>query len=345
MTLIELLVVMVILSIVTAATIPLLNTGVQQRRVPRGGPACQQLHQLGQSPGHRNGPAGRRDDPALQSRDDWNAPCRGDHIASARQHAGDGRGPADVRRRHADFDGGDRTLDDVVDLVGGHVHHYAVRLLDEPAPRRGLARPDPRGRHDSLRLPGALVHDHRNGHPKRGRDELAARSDLSARLGHYPPAFHIVLGRPARGHPPWVLGHGRLEAMPLAGLPLRAATPGYPYQILRQPTKSAVQPLQLPEDVVVDLSNSGVGAVAPRGTAGRSGHSRDDSMPMYPNPIITSTPSGGVGYITDNDDLLGAAGANTGTNADNPPQHLTSTLYLLIGPAKGWPCEHHRHRI
>ena len=96
------------------------------------------------------------------------------------------------------------------------------------------------------------------------------------------PSTSYSAGPPATA--PWVLlATDGSRAMPPPPPP-SAATPGYPYQILRQPTKSAVQPLQLPEDVVVDLSNSGVGAVAPAwnclGGAATPGQQRCRCIPI-----------------------------------------------------------------
>ena len=84
-----------------------------------------------------------------------------------------------------------------------------------------------------------------------------------------------------------------------------------PYQIIRQPIKSAAQPLQMPGDTVVDLTQSGVGLTGISATF--------QGVPPYPNPIIMFGPTGAVGYVYYD------------TNA---PQHLPSTLYLLIGTAR-----------
>jgi prepilin-type N-terminal cleavage/methylation domain-containing protein len=83
---------------------------------------------------------------------------------------------------------------------------------------------------------------------------------------------------------------------------------GLPYQIFRQPVKSAAQPLQMPGDTVIDLMESGVGV----GGTFVGG--------VYANPTFLFGPTGAVGF----------AYYNT-----NPPQHLTSTLYLLIGRREG----------
>jgi hypothetical protein len=92
------------------------------------------------------------------------------------------------------------------------------------------------------------------------------------------------------------------------GTPVTAAI-GIPYQIFRQPTKSAVQPLQLPEGTVIDLMESGVGI----------GGTFSGASP-YPHPIITFGPTGTVGIAYyDN----------------HAPQHLQSALYLLIGKREG----------
>ena len=64
LTLIELLVVMVILSIVTAASIPMLSSGSESAAHPRGRPTGRQLYRRGQIAGDRNRPTRGRDDPA-----------------------------------------------------------------------------------------------------------------------------------------------------------------------------------------------------------------------------------------------------------------------------------------
>ncbi len=76
-----------------------------------------------------------------------------------------------------------------------------------------------------------------------------------------------------------------------------------PYQVIRQPTKSAVAPLQLPEGVVIDLVQSG---------GGLTGCITVDSNPI----ILTFAPTGAAEYIYFNGNLRG---------------HLPSSLCLLMG--------------
>jgi hypothetical protein len=85
------------------------------------------------------------------------------------------------------------------------------------------------------------------------------------------------------------------------------------YQITRQPVRSSSQPLQLPDGIVVDLFNSGVGSSGqfPPTFVGVS------PTPTVPfNPIFTFAPGGSVDYLTD----------ITGTW--NRP---TGAIYLLVG--------------
>ena len=117
---------------------------------------------------------------------------------------------------------------------------------------------------------------------------------------------------------PWVI-----MAIDGSGAVPAASNTGVPYQILRQPAKAAVPPLQLPEGIVIDLASSGVGSSGINASylGGKfdvpNGYS---NPPVYPNPTITFTPTGGVGLI-----YYGV----------NPPQHLTNPLYLLVGRREG----------
>ncbi len=86
---------------------------------------------------------------------------------------------------------------------------------------------------------------------------------------------------------------------------------------------------------MIDLENSGVGinswpssATPNYSNVGTSwylggnfnGTSGFTAMPLYPNPILTFNPTGQVGFIY---------------QGFSPPQHLTNTLYLLVGRRDG----------
>ena len=156
----------------------------------------------------------------------------------------------------------------------------------------------------------------------------------------------VITGQPqwtasGTAQAPWVIfaidGSGATPSVNAAGTSYTAGAGAiYPYQtfsyqILRQPVKSAVPPLQLPEGVVIDLENSGVGINSWYSGGNNwgiswylggnfNGTSGNTTMPLYPNPIITFYPTGQVGFIY---------------QGFNPPQHLTSALYLLVGRRDG----------
>jgi hypothetical protein len=93
------------------------------------------------------------------------------------------------------------------------------------------------------------------------------------------------------------------------------AVGGVPYQVFRQPVKSAVPPLQLPDGNVVDLTASGVGSVAnASGVVGLF-----SGTTPYQNPVVTFAPTGEVDLVYD------------GTSVYRPP----STIYFLIGRRDG----------
>jgi len=80
-----------------------------------------------------------------------------------------------------------------------------------------------------------------------------------------------------------------------------------PYQIFRQPVKSAVAPLQLPEGTAIDLQSSGTGT------------STFSLAAPYQNPMVTFSPSGGTEFVYD-----GAGYA-----------HPSSAVFFLIGRREG----------
>jgi prepilin-type N-terminal cleavage/methylation domain-containing protein len=78
---------------------------------------------------------------------------------------------------------------------------------------------------------------------------------------------------------------------------------GVPYQIVRQPVKSAAVPLQLPEGAVIDLLNSGVGSNA---------FAANDVAPV----MLTFSPTGATEYVY---------------FQGQPGQRLTGAVHFLIG--------------
>jgi type II secretory pathway pseudopilin PulG len=69
-----------------------------------------------------------------------------------------------------------------------------------------------------------------------------------------------------------------------------------PYQIFRQPTRSTTPPMQLPEGVVIDLMNSGVGISGRFSTPGKDplfwGSDTAPQVPVSWNPAILFAPTG-----------------------------------------------------
>ena len=124
---------------------------------------------------------------------------------------------------------------------------------------------------------------------------------------------------------PWLLsavdGSG---AIPSAAIAAGAGLGGgVPYQIIRQPTKSAVQPLQLPEGNVIDLAPVGGNGPAPSGYLGTSGVGSyvftGGWQGIYSNPIVMFNPSGGIDSIYDGNNI-------------NPP---AGPVYFLVGRRAG----------
>jgi hypothetical protein len=83
-----------------------------------------------------------------------------------------------------------------------------------------------------------------------------------------------------------------------------------PFQILRQPIRSAVDPLQLPEGIVIDLAYSGMSTQF----SGPLGFGFDTSTV---NPVISFAPSGSVDMLYD--------------GPNYPGGHPTGNLFLLLG--------------
>ncbi len=80
------------------------------------------------------------------------------------------------------------------------------------------------------------------------------------------------------------------------------------FQVFRQPVKSVVPPLQLPDGAVVDLSNSGVGL-----TGLFSGAA------PYQSTVVSFSPKGSVEFVYDGSTIY----------------HPATTIYLLIGRRDG----------
>ena len=87
--------------------------------------------------------------------------------------------------------------------------------------------------------------------------------------------------------------------------PWTATSLAVPYQIFRQPLRSASQPLQLPDNIVVDLLNSGIGTAGQFTTVSTLGF----------NPVFTFAPGGALDYVDNGSGLARPTGA----------------VYLLIG--------------
>jgi prepilin-type N-terminal cleavage/methylation domain-containing protein len=116
---------------------------------------------------------------------------------------------------------------------------------------------------------------------------------------------------------PWVvLATDGSGAVP----PATGTTSGVPYQIMRQPTKSAVPPLQLPEGVVIDLYNSGASINGYALGGLYDVNNGFTTYPYYPNPMIMFNQTGTPGFVYSD---------------TAPPQHLPGSLFLLVGRREG----------
>lgn len=100
---------------------------------------------------------------------------------------------------------------------------------------------------------------------------------------------------------------------------------GVPFQIIRQPTRSATAPLQLPEGIVVDLTCSGMGAVGSFMAAASFGvpDVMTGSPPPYPPPIVAYDP---VIMFSPSGRLEAVSQGDLGRLA-----HPTDAVYLLLG--------------
>jgi prepilin-type N-terminal cleavage/methylation domain-containing protein len=300
-TLIELLIVMVIVSIVTAASIPLLTTGAESRRV--------------------------REAARLVS----------SYISSAKSRAIETGRPAGVMiQRYA-------SQNYALTLVGVEVPPpYAgdtatsLAMVSSEKLTAATGATYPTGTYGTITgflsdsgwagivRPGDLIQFGYQGHwyllygPTSPLDVLNG----VATLGNSPltiaqaPVAPATAGAPG----PWYLvatdGSGSLPPGTVNG-----TTTQLPYQISRQPVKSAAQPLQMPGDTVIDLCPPSP-PVAPSfpGASGVGIAGAFTGAGPYTNPILMFGPTGAVGYAYyDN----------------NPPQHLPSTLYLMVGTRDG----------
>ena len=110
-----------------------------------------------------------------------------------------------------------------------------------------------------------------------------------------------LLGAVIPGPPPatsWFLQNS--AGGPAGNLPT-AYGAGVPFQIFRQPVRSSVAPLQLPEGTVIDLMNSGVA-----GNVFATSNMMPWSMtpPVTFNPVVVFSPNGSIAWVTQ-----GASGA------------------------------------
>ncbi|HEX4142707.1 MAG TPA: prepilin-type N-terminal cleavage/methylation domain-containing protein [Pirellulales bacterium] len=311
-TLIELLVVMVIVSIVTAATIPMLATGADQRRVREAARLVSSYISAAKSRAIETGrPAG-----VMIQRYAGQSfamtlvgvevppPYCGDTTASTATINGSGQLIA--------FPAGDFAWQQTVnvgDIIQFGYQGRSYMLLGTLSPPTVVGQPPV--------FPNGTAGGTTN--PAGGVQLLSATGFTGQTTG---TVFCNL----------WATD-GSLTLPPATP----AAGPGVPYQIMRQPVKSATPPLQMPGDTVIDLyattvpDPGGSGSVSLTGTSGigittfGTGPYDYVTTPFvgyapYPNPMILFGPTGGVNYVYyDN----------------NPPQHLTSALYLLIGRREG----------
>ncbi len=106
----------------------------------------------------------------------------------------------------------------------------------------------------------------------------------------------------------------------IANFPAAYAT-GTPFQIFRQPVRSSVAPLQLPEGIVVDLLNSGIGLNGSFQPATPVVPSMWMTMPPVTfDPIVVFAPGGSIAYVT-------KRSASAGSRLIRP----TESMYFLLG--------------
>ena len=213
LTLVELLVVIVILTMVTAATIPLMAPVTSQRKVRESAPPVGNDALAGAGTRTVNGPAGRCLDRAA--------------IATSWR----------ISRTNTSLDlflcevpppysGESTTAGCRIGDPAAPARHGTGRALRRWASRDAPAESDPPGRSCSIQLSRTRLQDRR----PRGRRRVHQRSAVY----HSTAAF---INAPAGGN----------------------ANAALPYQIFRQPVKSADSPATLPVGALIDLQWSGIG--------------------------------------------------------------------------------------
>jgi Tfp pilus assembly protein FimT len=116
---------------------------------------------------------------------------------------------------------------------------------------------------------------------------------------------------------PWILMTSSNQSPPATGFPQPYMIAGVPFQIMRQPTqpRSSTPALQLPENQVVDLFNSGVGPTGQFAvTTNVSGGVATATIGF--DPVLVFSPGGSLDYVTDNGGAWG---------------HPLGSLFLLVG--------------
>ncbi len=271
-TLLELLVVMVILSIVTASTIPMLNNGVGPRRIREAARLVASYIGAAKSRAIETGlPSGVM----IQRIPGQNYALSVVSVEVPPPYAGD------TTSSTATING----LGQLTAFPSDQAWTTTVRVGD-------LIRFGYQGRLYML-IGNALPPTNVNQFPNFGTSTVGVGQLLSSTgFGTTSTAVcHL-----------WAID--RSLAVPAA----TAVGSGIPYQIFRQPIKSAVQPLQLPEGTVIELTASGVGIAGLFAAGG--------GLAPYQNPILTFGPTGAVNMV-----YYDSA----------PPQHLQSALYLMVG--------------
>jgi prepilin-type N-terminal cleavage/methylation domain-containing protein len=326
LTLIELLVVMVILTIITAASIPLLTTGVEQRRVRE---AARLVSSYISSAKTRAIETGRPAGVMVQcfnnagSRQFFSYSLVAVEVPTP--YAGDTTGSAALVSSqsisgitYGGYVNATLTCGTVINLGFGNVSGPPPAFGNPDYGWQGqvrigdLIRFGYQGRWyvilgvATATTPGAPM----MGSTAAPTTPLATGTPISAS-----PSGTVSGSNPSITAGPWVLfatdGSGAIPAA-------NTTNPGVPFQILRQPVKSAVPPLQLPEGVVVDLYNSGIGTSGNLASLGLL--SAATANFVLSDPVLTFSPTGGVDFVY---------------WPGSPPQHLQSTLYMLIGRREG----------
>ena len=288
MTLIELLIVITILGMITAAAIPMMYSGVERAACAKPA-AGQHVHRHGPLARHRDGPAGRnhvRQRPAGPRQRRW------------QHHVDNGRSAGRLCRRHFGLGGPALVpIDRHVQLWPGAV----PSRLRQHRPAAG------RRRHPFW-LSGPDLR------PAGTNDATGATSDvLRNAFGHRPAA--AVGGRLQS------LGDRQLGATP--PFPTASSPPLVPYQVYRQPLKSAEPPLQLPEGTVVDLGWSGTGPIGNATTPGTTGFFVASVSPSpLQTVVITFDAQGKLDSLYLNGILQGHAGQTVCFLVGRPEQMI-----------------------